>query len=145
MTDECYFCDETASAALEHHHIVPRRYGGSDESGNLVVVCATCHRKLEDLYDDEFYETLGIESASSGGSRKDVRERRERFGTKVKATIAELSHDGVAPVDAVVDHLNRPESKTRHYIELMLERGELYLPSADMIAVVPEPEGDRDD
>lgn len=57
----CYFCDETA--CLEEHHIVPRRFGGSDDSANLVRVCPTCHRKLESLYDKRFYDQLGVDSS----------------------------------------------------------------------------------
>lgn len=53
----CYFCSETE--CLEEHHVVPRRYDGSDEDENLVKVCPTCHRKLESLYDKSFYERIG--------------------------------------------------------------------------------------
>lgn len=56
MTRECYFCDE--SEALDRHHIVPRRHGGSDDEENLVTVCPTCHRKLETLYDSRFYDEV---------------------------------------------------------------------------------------
>lgn len=59
MSEACLFCDE--EYALDRHHIVPQRYGGSDEEENLVTVCPTCHRKLETLYDTRFYESLGIE------------------------------------------------------------------------------------
>lgn len=64
MSDSCHFCDETE--ALERHHIVPRRFGGSDADGNLVTVCPTCHRKLERLYNKRFYDALGVEKADSG-------------------------------------------------------------------------------
>jgi len=56
---QCYFCKESSPSALDEHHIVPQRYNGSDEPENLVTVCASCHRKLEDLYDDDFYERMG--------------------------------------------------------------------------------------
>ncbi|WP_256394092.1 HNH endonuclease [Natronoarchaeum rubrum] len=59
MSDECYFCGE--QEALDQHHIVPKRHGGSDRDKNLVTVCPTCHRKLEMLYDDQFYADLGVE------------------------------------------------------------------------------------
>lgn len=57
--DKCYFCPETE--CLELHHIIPRRFNGSDRTKNLVTVCSTCHRKLERLYNDEdFYRQLGV-------------------------------------------------------------------------------------
>ena len=55
---DCYFCNNQHTELLETHHIVPARYGGSDEAENLVKVCPTCHRKLEYLYDGRFYEQL---------------------------------------------------------------------------------------
>ena len=64
MTDDkCYFCNETR--CLERHHIVPRRFNGSDNDENLVTVCPTCHRKLESLYDKKFYDDLDISADDS--------------------------------------------------------------------------------
>jgi len=55
--DDCYFCGG-GEGVLETHHIVPRRFGGSDEAENLVDLCPTCHQKLERLYDRRFYEEV---------------------------------------------------------------------------------------
>jgi len=70
MSDEvdvegCYFCTEER---LEKHHIVPRRFDGSDDAQNIVSVCPTCHSKLERLYNKRFYDALGVsvEAAVSG-------------------------------------------------------------------------------
>ena len=60
VSDQCYFCDE--SEALDRHHVVPRRHGGSDDEENLVTVCPNCHRKLETLYDSRFYNEVGVKS-----------------------------------------------------------------------------------
>jgi len=59
MSQDCYFCTETER--LEEHHIVPRRFDGSDSDENTVTVCPTCHSKLESLYDSRFYSELGVE------------------------------------------------------------------------------------
>lgn len=64
MSEGCYFCGG-GEDVLERHHVVPRRLGGTDEGGNLVDLCPTCHRKLESLYDDEFYEALGVDVGTS--------------------------------------------------------------------------------
>jgi hypothetical protein len=63
--DACYFCGE--QGALDSHHIVPKRHGGTDQKENLVTVCPTCHRKLETLYDKNFYENIGIQERDNQG------------------------------------------------------------------------------
>lgn len=62
---KCYFCDETS--VLEEHHIVPRRFDGSDDEKNIVEVCPTCHSKLESLYDKRFYDKLGVDTPTGSG------------------------------------------------------------------------------
>lgn len=54
----CYFCGESNQNALEIHHLVPQRFGGSDEAENTVLLCGACHDKIERLYNDQFYERL---------------------------------------------------------------------------------------
>jgi len=54
----CKFCGETDTDALESHHIVPRRFNGSDDEENLVTLCASCHRKIESLYNKDFFQKL---------------------------------------------------------------------------------------
>jgi len=58
--ETCYFCPESNSAAIEEHHLVPQRFNGSDEPENTVKLCGSCHDKIEELYDDGFYERLGV-------------------------------------------------------------------------------------
>lgn len=57
----CHFC-KGGDGVTETHHIVPRRFGGSNDGENLVELCPTCHRKVESLYDRDFYQTLGVEN-----------------------------------------------------------------------------------
>lgn len=64
MTKACYFCGDTARGNLERHHIVPRRFDGSDKDENIVTLCPTCHEKLESLYNKRFYDTLGVEKST---------------------------------------------------------------------------------
>lgn len=56
----CFICGEDNSVVLEEHHIVPRRYGGTDDEENLVTLCANCHSAVEKLYDKRFYRELGV-------------------------------------------------------------------------------------
>jgi 5-methylcytosine-specific restriction endonuclease McrA len=55
---KCYFCSESESSCLEEHHIIPRSMNGHNSSNNLVVLCASCHRKIEDLYDPVKLNTI---------------------------------------------------------------------------------------
>jgi hypothetical protein len=41
----CVACGEEDAAKLEHHHLVPRIAGGSDDPTNLITLCHTCHGK----------------------------------------------------------------------------------------------------
>jgi len=56
MKDRCYFCRETE--CLQEHHVVPRRMGGTDDEENLLTLCPTCHRKVENKYSERFYEQI---------------------------------------------------------------------------------------
>jgi len=55
---ECFICGEDNEVVLEEHHKVPQRLGGSNEDRNLVVLCANCHRAVEAIYDDEFWDRI---------------------------------------------------------------------------------------
>jgi hypothetical protein len=43
--DFCVACGERDPASLEHHHLVPRAVGGSDDNANLITLCHLCHGK----------------------------------------------------------------------------------------------------
>jgi 5-methylcytosine-specific restriction endonuclease McrA len=46
--DRCRICE--ASGAIQRmytHHITPRTQGGTDDVKNLMLVCQSCHMKLE--------------------------------------------------------------------------------------------------
>jgi len=70
MTDEdtCFICGESRPNSIEQHHIVPRRFGGSDDSENLVGLCASCHSAVEKLYDRRFYDKLGVKKAATSST-----------------------------------------------------------------------------
>ena len=43
----CAFCDESDVDALDICHIQSRANGGDNEAANLILACATCHRKID--------------------------------------------------------------------------------------------------
>lgn len=56
--NHCYFCEDTTKENLEQHHIIPKRYNGSDKDYNIVTLCRKCHTRLEDLYNDKVLKTI---------------------------------------------------------------------------------------
>jgi hypothetical protein len=56
---ELFHLHESNPVVLQRHHIVPRRYAGPDDDGNLVTLCANCHVALEHIYTDEVFAQLG--------------------------------------------------------------------------------------
>jgi len=64
MSEHCYICGEARQNSLEEHHLVPKRYGGSDSQKNLATLCASCHSAIEKLYDDAFFKRMGVSKPS---------------------------------------------------------------------------------
>lgn len=62
IEDWCVICGYDNEYTLQKHHIVPRRFGGSDDEDNLVSLCANCHEVIEKIYDKSFYNALGVTS-----------------------------------------------------------------------------------
>lgn len=67
---ECFICGDHRPNSLEEHHIVPRRYNGSDEPENLVQLCSSCHSAIEKIYDESFYERLGAKSVEHSANEE---------------------------------------------------------------------------
>lgn len=65
--DTCYFCD--SEGPIETHHLVPRRYEGSDNDENLVDLCPSCHERLERLYDDDVLQKIVRGAEKARGDR----------------------------------------------------------------------------
>jgi len=54
----CVFCGSTEN--LSKHHIIHKRFGGSNDEENIVIICETCHillHKLTDLLLNYLVET----------------------------------------------------------------------------------------
>jgi len=66
----CYFCG--SEGPIESHHIIPRRFNGPTNDRNLVDLCANCHKKIERLYDEQFYNVLGVTELDEGQDKFDI-------------------------------------------------------------------------
>lgn len=60
--DDCFICGDGHPDILERHHIVPARFGGTDDPRNLVDLCPSCHAAIEKIHDKRFYDAMGVTS-----------------------------------------------------------------------------------
>jgi len=70
----CKFCGRDEEKLLEEHHIIPQRYNGEDTNENLVTVCKSCHRTLEEIYNDEVLRKMSNKVEEDHSTSLDERE-----------------------------------------------------------------------
>ena len=70
--DECFICGDRNSTVLQNHHLIPRRYGGSDDDENVVTLCASCHAAIEQLYDRRFFRRLKYHFRQRSGEELEI-------------------------------------------------------------------------
>ena len=139
----CYFCLSEERQILEEHHIVPRRFDGSDDDENLVCVCPTCHQKLERLYNERFYRELEVINGSGGlnelfaAPHPDTYEdasaaQRARVKT-LSDIVAELEDsERGAPAGMVLQRAVEsgiPADKAVEEMTKLMKKGEIYQPT----------------
>jgi hypothetical protein len=71
---------------MEQHHVLPRRFGGSDREENLVTLCGSCHRAVEDIYDKRFWTSVGLRPSDESHTVKEFVDRRLSFDESYGAT-----------------------------------------------------------
>lgn len=138
--ETCYFCHDADTHLHETHHIVPRRYDGSDKQANLVHVCPTCHRKLETLYDERFFAALDVETPDSDGDVSEESEvvactstEADEHSQTVLDIVEELQSESVygAPVGEVMagaKEIGIDASTFSDAVEQLKQKGEIYQP-----------------
>jgi hypothetical protein len=76
MSERCQICGDVRPRSIEEHHILPRRFGGSDEDENLVALCASCHRAVESIYNKDFWISVGLRPSDGSNTVDEFIERR---------------------------------------------------------------------
>ena len=77
---KCIFCGTTDS--IELHHVVQKRFQGSNDPSNLVPICSRCHRTLHFLVDtllDHLIQTGKLHEHEIRPPSKEVREYLKRL------------------------------------------------------------------
>jgi 5-methylcytosine-specific restriction endonuclease McrA len=62
LDGRCLFCHETDASVLDAHRIVPGELGGRYTRGNVLTLCANCHRQThsrEIILDRIYLSTRG--------------------------------------------------------------------------------------
>lgn len=118
---KCFFCGEDNPAALEVHHIVPRSLGV--QSDEVIVVCASCHRKLHYIY-RVLFRHLNIDAKLDNGAKAEEVEKeyeeaykkyREQMSLRramkiVIEVIRRMTHDRnvvCVKIDEIISELER--------------------------------------
>lgn len=76
MTERCEICGDARPRSMEEHHVLPRRFGGSDVDKNLVTLCASCHQAVESIYDKRFWTSVGLRPSDSEHTVEEFVDRR---------------------------------------------------------------------
>ena len=71
--DHCVACGQSEN--LNHHHLVPRSIGGSDDDSNLITLCGSCHAKAHQVKADWRHSELTSKALQAKKARN------ERVGT----------------------------------------------------------------
>lgn len=101
---KCYFCDE--HRVLEQHHIVPRRFGGSNKKSNLVTLCPNCHTKIEQVYDKKTLATI-----ADRNPHEIQEDRINSIISEMKVRINQVKN--LTPKDKVQKHLQKAFEEVR--------------------------------
>ena len=63
----CVAC--LATDDLQHHHLVTRKEGGSDDEKNLITLCSGCHDKLHRRQRNGTYKASGKRARAAATAR----------------------------------------------------------------------------
>ena len=114
----CVACG--AKDDLQHHHLVTRAEGGSDNPSNLITLCSSCHHKLHERQTDGRYNHSqrtkdAFQAAKARGKRlgnprlEDVRKMAvavnrktaDAFAANVRPIIHEIQASGVSSFQGI--------------------------------------------
>ena len=59
---KCILCNEDAYCTLDVHRNLPGEFGGKYREGNVVCLCANCHRKVH----DNLIKIIGWKNSTAG-------------------------------------------------------------------------------
>jgi len=133
--ESCYICGEPVGHLLETHHIVPRRYDGSDNVENLVDLCPSCHQALEKIYDERFYDRLQNAFENDGNEDK-VKMSEGMADNKliIKAIVDQFQREKII-LEEIEDRFDTITTKeeARKELDKLRSKGEVYEPQKGVL------------
>lgn len=107
--DFCVACDERDPDKLEHHHLVPRSAGGSDDDTNLITLCHVCHGRAHGMERRHIRKltAAGIARAKANGKKLGNPRMRDRDPEAIRKI---------------------SEARKETYLLRMIETADLWLP-----------------
>ncbi len=133
--ESCYICGEPVGHLLETHHIVPRRYDGSDNAENLVDLCPSCHQAVEKIYDKRFYDRLQ-NAFENDGSEDKAKTSKEMANHKlVVKAIVDLFEKEKIVLGEIEERLDTVTTKqeAREELDKLRAKGEVYEPQKGVL------------
>jgi len=113
MTEDCEICGQHYPNAMHYHHLIPRRYGGSNSDDNLILLCANCHGAIEQIYDRSFWEKANSIPDHKFSVDEENRGRPKKMASDLMDQVFDLRDKGVsyaAIARIIEDEPNGPES-----------------------------------
>lgn len=142
----CYFCG--SEGPIETHHIVPKRFDGSDNEENLVDLCPNCHRRLECIYDKRFYENMSVLRGAQAEINYNLNQVKEEVDEFCRS---EENKEDI--IDWVCNWTNHNEEESRLIVNDMIDKGclaqtengivqayEIERENNDISLITPQPE-----
>lgn len=133
--ESCYICGEPVGHLLETHHIVPRRYDGSDNAENLVDLCPSCHQAVEKIYDERFYDRLQTAFENDGSEDKaKTSEEMANHKLVVKAIVDLFGKEKIV-LEEIEERLDTVTTKqeAREELDKLRAKGEVYEPQKGVL------------
>jgi hypothetical protein len=133
----CYFCG--SEGPIETHHIVPKRFDGTDSEENLVDLCANCHRRLESLYNKRFYEKMSV----LRGAKAEIKYNVDEIKKEVDEFCSSKENKKDI-IDWVSNWTNHNEEESQLIVNDMIDKGWLAQTENGVVQVY-EIEREKDD
>ena len=113
----CCACGTDDRSVLEHHHLVPRSEGGTDDETNLITLCSPCHGKAHGIVRKDLSKLTkaGLARAKARGVKLGVtgkdraqenKARSTAFAAGILDTVRELQVTGTITTRALASALN---------------------------------------
>lgn len=116
--ETCYMCEDGPREILVDHPIVPEHLPELTRNKNIVEVCPTCDRKLDQLYGSLFDSKPDVHS--DGYSPDNMKQHIRNLDQSDKAGVHE------AQIESIVETHPGYDKEVRRILENLKHKGEIF-------------------